>query len=323
MWLKKGVVEIQFNWIFILIAGAIILALFAGLILKQKGVSETSTNTLVLNNLDAAIAGSEVSAGTVNTIKIPKAEIEFGCNMYSIGDVSKQLNAMNIFTSSVLGGNSIITYTLDWSVPYRVTNLVYLVNPKTRYALVADSFNDRELSKNISDMIPSEIKKDEYTTLNVQNKNDEKVRMIFFGQNPVLPNALNGMGDITALRVDDGILEFFEVENNNFVSKGTSYYIGEETLLGAIFTDDLEIYNCVMENVFLKLNIVSQVYKEKFDYLKSASPVLCGYDSAPISNILSASKKFNDLNIDKINNAAKDLEIQNKALQKKSCVLIY
>ena len=71
---KKGVVEIQFNWMFVLIAGAIILALFIGIILRQKGISETTTNALILNNLDAVLSGSEVSVGTVNVVKMPEAK---------------------------------------------------------------------------------------------------------------------------------------------------------------------------------------------------------------------------------------------------------
>src|SRR3989338_411247 len=117
---KKRAVEIQFNWLFVLIIGAIILILFSGIIMRQKNISETSKNVFLLNNLDAIFSGSEVSQGTVNIVKIPETKIEFRCNRYSIGKLSKQLQVMNVFPHSVLEGNQLIAMTLDFSIPYRV-----------------------------------------------------------------------------------------------------------------------------------------------------------------------------------------------------------
>ena len=74
MYSKKGVIEIQFNWIFVLIAGFIIITLFTTIIVKQRDVSEKSTNVMVLKNLDAILSGSEASAGTVNIVKIPETD---------------------------------------------------------------------------------------------------------------------------------------------------------------------------------------------------------------------------------------------------------
>src|SRR3989338_8412399 len=130
---KKGVIEVQFNWILVLIIGAVILMLFAGIIIRQKNISETSKNVQLLNNLNAIFSGSEASSGTVNVVKIPGARIEFRCNRYSIGKLSKQLDVMNIFSPFVLEGDRLISMTLDFSMPYRITNLVYLTSPKYRY----------------------------------------------------------------------------------------------------------------------------------------------------------------------------------------------
>ena len=52
---KKGVIEVQFNWIFVLIIGSVILILITGVVIKQKNISETSKNTLILKNLDQSI----------------------------------------------------------------------------------------------------------------------------------------------------------------------------------------------------------------------------------------------------------------------------
>jgi hypothetical protein len=335
---KKGVVEIQFNWIFALIAGAVIIALFTGIILKQKNISETSKNSLILNNLDAILSGSEASPGTSKVTRIPETKIEFRCNSYSVDKVSKQINSMTVFTPSVLEGNKLITWTLDWNLPYRITNFVYLTNPRVRYVFVGSS----PFAEDIFEKIPDGIEKIKIDSVDqIQDMNDDMVRIIYFGGTTSNLNQIaqtfNNMekGTVTALKItkdsgnnDIGTLDFFEAENDNFVKKGDSYYIKEPTLFGAIFTDDVKIYNCVMRNAFEKLNIVSQIYREKVFELNGGS-CASDYSRNNIDTIFDNSINFNPLdpNIDSILNnldtAANDLKGQNTEAKEKSCALIY
>lgn len=333
MRLKRGVIDIQFNWIFVLISGAIILLLFIGMITRQENLSGTYTNTLVLNNLDAVLSGHEISTGTVNVVKIPEIRLEFGCDKYSVDGISKQLDAMNVFAPSVLEGNNMISTTLGFSMPYKVTNLMYLTNPKIRYVFVGDSGFARE----IFETMPDEIRNDGYTnTQAIQDENDDNVRIIFFDQDPEIPESLAAMkGTLTALKVDGnhdtGTLEFFDLGNNEFVSKGITHYIKDSTLLGAVFTDDINVYNCIMENTIKKLNIVSKVYEGKIDKIKD------GYSSEPINDtcrqfyediaiyddltVLSSSGF--DSSLQTIINAANEIEMKNSDAGKLSCLLIY
>ena len=148
--------------------------------------------------------------------------------------------------------------------------------------------------------------------------------MIFFNKDPAPPANTYGVNKITALRVNEGtgLLEFYDLNQakTDFINKQSSYYIGNPTLLGAIFTDDINIYNCVMKNAFSKLNIVSKIYLGKIGALSG-----CTYDSAPVFNIISKSSEFGpSINLKKdIENEIKKLEGQNSQLQRKSCPLIY
>ncbi|MCH8004194.1 MAG: hypothetical protein IH934_06210 [Nanoarchaeota archaeon] len=325
MRLKRGMIGLQFNWIFILVSGAIVLVLITGIVMKQSSISKISTNALILRNLDDVLSSSEISTGTVNVVKIPKSKIEFECNRFSIDGISKQINGMNVFAPSVLEGDSIISMTLGWSIPFKVTNFVYLTNPRIRYVLVGDNF-----AKDIHDSLPSEISKDYYNNFNdIKNKNDEEVRIVFFGQVPEFPSSLEG-AKVTALKVsgdeNKGSVEFFDVEDNKFVNKGISYYIRESTLLGAVFSGDIEIYECVMENVFEKLNVVSQVYERKTDNLRLFyKDQQCEqfYDPGSIETIKESSVIFSQSSINNIDINAKNLKLQNKQSQLFSCPLIY
>jgi len=325
MSLKRGMIGLQFNWIFILVSGAIILILFTGIIMNQKDTSKISTNTLILRNLDSVLSSSEISTGMVNVVKIPKSKIEFECNRFSVDGISKQLDGTNVFAPSILEGGSIISITRGWGVPFKVTNFVYLTNPKIRYVFVGNSF-----AKDVHDSLPSEISKDYYNNFNaIKNKNDEEVRIAFFDQVPEFLSSLEG-AKVTALKVSGdkykGSVEFFDVEDNKFVNKGKSYYIKGGTLLGAVFSDNIETYNCVMKNAFEKLNVVSQVYERKANSLMLVyKDQQCEqfYDPGPVKAIKEASTIFSQSNINIIDASAKNLDGQNKQAQLFSCPLIY
>lgn len=351
---KKGVVEIQFNWIFILAIGAIILLFFSVIIIRQKNISEVSTSSLILKNLEAILSGAEVSIGLTNSVKIPKTKIEFECNRYRVGKVSKQFEVMSIFTPSIIESNKLITWTLDWSLPYRVTNLLYLTSPEIRYVFVpgpgvTDCATDPAktcFGKDVFNSAPEEIRKEIIDDVSgIRDEGDDHIRIIFFDETPTLPSDLidTKKGTVSGLAVytsgtDNGKLEFLYHDRNapNFYIKDSSYYINEPTLFGAIFADNPEIYNCVMETAFKKLNIVSQVYKEKtnalwthYDNLGTPFGDSCKnyhFDTHIIkikdnSNIFDSLQLTNQKNI--LETAAQDLEQQNKDAQIASCALIY
>ena len=348
---KKGFVEVQFNWIFILIIGSIILLFFSVVIMKQKSVSEVSTSSLILRNLEGILSGAEVSLGTVNSVSIPKTKIEFECNRYRVGKVSKEFEVMSIFTPSIIESNKLITWTVDWSLPYRVTNLLYLTSPRVRYIFVGENgciASDTCFAKKVFNSTPDEVRKELIESVDVsgiRDKGDDQVRIILFDSsnfintNDLIPPHLGSMnkGTLTALNVDGdedkGTLEFFDVhfEDGEFINKETSYYIREPALLGAIFADDIDIYNCVMEDAFKKLNIVSQIYEKKTQniaaYYSSQSDTTCAasHDDALaiIQDIITKSQVFTEANINDIDSYAIGLENKNKDAQLYSCALIY
>lgn len=338
---KKGIIEVQFNWLFVLIIGAVILMLFAGIIIRQKNISETSKNVLLLNNLDAIFSGSEASKGTVNIVKIPETRIEFRCNRYSIGKLSKQLDVMNVFPPSILKGDRLISMTLDFSMPYRITNIVYITSPKYRYLFIGGD-NAGEMER----MMPNETFSGIFSTLGeVRYEGEEKARFVFFddflSDGSILSFNLDDYvklpdNDVTALNVkgslESGTIEFFRKQQDKFTKIGASSYVGKESLLGAIFSDDPGIYSCVMDDVFEKINIATQVYKGKIEGIRnsySESNDRCSalldsvYTLENIDRILAASSAFTLLNSDEIISAAKSLQSQNKQAQLQSCAVIY
>lgn len=336
----KKAFEIQFNWIFVLIAGAAILIIFTLVIFKQRSLSESSTNSIALRSMESVIDGTSVSTDTSSLIAVSDLSIEVDCGKISIGKISKQYPRLVLFSPSSIKGNKIIAQTMSFSAPYKSSNLLFMTSQQIKYILIGNS----DLIKSINKSLPSEINKENFSSYDqskIRNSNNYKVRFVFDNLDPtslLFPNSLSRMpdGDVSALKItgnlDKGSVDFYENRAGFFVSKGTSYYIGKAALIGAIYADTLEHYECNMKNVFAKHSIVSDVYASRRTALRQAS--ISGecnnvYDGVMsyLSTISSISKNLagtlSETDRNNLVGAVESLKIQNKEAQKFSCPMIY
>lgn len=330
---KKGF-EVQFNWLFVLVAGAAILLFFTVVVAKQKNVSETSTKATVLKSIEAIITGASISSDTTNIVSIPESDIDVGCGRISIGGVSKQYQNLILFAPGKIKGDKIVTQTLSFNAPYRATNLLYATSTNARYIIIGSS----SLAKEINKTLPSELKKEFYQPMpDIKNSNNYKARFIVFGEMIEFPPSMEKMpdADVTTLRIsgssENGIAEFYQKKQNSWDSKGTSFYVGRNSLVGAVYADSVEGYECSMKNVFSRLNLATKIYAERTKKLiqkgTDSRQIQCNqfYSSAlaQLNSILAASYEFNRENADSIAEAAKLLAGENKNAQVYSCTLIY
>ena len=98
---KKGVIEIQFNWILVLVVGAAVIIIFMGFISKQQGISAISTNILTVSTLDAVLHGYE-GIDISDAVKIPESKVNFNCDSFSIDGISRQIGALSLFSPAAL-----------------------------------------------------------------------------------------------------------------------------------------------------------------------------------------------------------------------------
>ncbi|MBS3098270.1 hypothetical protein J4209_05740 [Candidatus Woesearchaeota archaeon] len=340
---KKGFIEIQFNWIFILVVGTIILIFFIMLIAKQKDVSEERVNKKILTYIDGILTGTEVRKKVTNTVDIPNIELEFGCDSYTIAKsgAPKSFRARHIFAPNSVKGRKLIGWSYDWSIPYRVTNFLYLTTPQIRYMLIGST----DLAKEINSSIPEDINNEFYPSLPALiDKNNNKVKFVFFNQNPSGDlSVFSGMDDkdVTAIKITESSnkLDFYEKEGNSWSSSlGISYYFGEASLMGAIFSDYKDnngeaIYDCVMRKAFKKLNLITDIYKSRseslYEYYNSMGDNCKTYHSSAKTK-LGEIKSFSNIlsqgfpqDISSIKTKSEELFSLNDYAQLDSCTLIY
>jgi len=345
--MKKGMIEVQFNWIFILIVGAIILMFFVGVTLWYKDNEERKIAADIMSKLKAATTGASVSSRTASEMEIPKIGLLFTCDPDECSDygcssgfqfegvgIPKDTSMDILFTQNKIESDFLHTWTQEWKTPYKVTNFLYFSSPSTSFNIIHDAG-----SQAFAEEVFSTLRKNSFVTFGVTNnpgaiqyRNEELVRYVYFFNpaNPsVSPSVLQSRKwDYIVVdgTIDVGTVTFYKPGQTT----GKSYqYVGLPSLIGAIYSEDYDLYVCNMKKAYLKLNLVNKSYKKRTELLDSAFPSThrCShYYGASVTsefdNIDSASD-HNAPNVAGLRGAMVNLEDKNRLTVINTCPRIY
>ena len=76
---KKGGVEVQFNWVFVFVAGTLILAFFVGFVMSQKQVADKKLASRILRDTNTILTQSKLTAGKSDYVPLVKP-LTFSCD---------------------------------------------------------------------------------------------------------------------------------------------------------------------------------------------------------------------------------------------------
>lgn len=330
---KKAAIDIQFNWIFIMIAGAMILLFFFSIISKQKQISDDRISYTLLSDLQTILTGAKVSTRTVNIVQVPDIEVQMDCSSYSVGKATAKISDIILFSPTSLKGGKIITWALDWNMPFWITNFLYLTTPQVRYIIIDDPGS---LDDEILEELPDEINKQKIQSgADVFNENDYNVKFILINSPPQdnLLKYLKNMGDshVAAINIGEQDITFYEKEGNTWKDMGKSSFLGKPLMYGAIYADK-DTFDCSLQKAIQRFKNIAQIYMKRSKTLEQYYMDKCrsvhGNARADLENILnSASETFDATTVDLIESnvyhGEHSLVHQNGVAQLYSCVLIY
>ncbi|MCA9477613.1 MAG: hypothetical protein KC535_00515 [Nanoarchaeota archaeon] len=137
---KKAQLQIQFNWIFVIIVGSILLIFFFGLINNQSKTTDQRISISQSKYFETVITATGQKVGTLKEYDIPGLEVDFTCDAqgqvydYSVeGLPARDTKYDIIFTQDQLIGDDIQAWTQIWETPFQAGTFLYLTNSKQGY----------------------------------------------------------------------------------------------------------------------------------------------------------------------------------------------
>ncbi|MCX6708079.1 MAG: hypothetical protein NTW67_00315 [Candidatus Woesearchaeota archaeon] len=235
---KKGF-ELQFHWIFVIIAGALILAFFFSVANKQRNLSQEKLQLTLATDIENIFTGAIVSRGTAQKLPVPPQGIAFECTegcecKFKIANAGKDFGDKSMFAPALLQGQDIVVWSLELKLPYRVT--------KTQQQMTSTKYEEYQHTKFILlDVEP--------TTLDYSFKKESA----------------------SAVKITPTAVQFYTQDGQELVQGGFLSYAGLPSLYAAIFSEDETMYKCGLKTAFRKLSYVSKLYAERAAELENES----------------------------------------------------
>ncbi len=285
--MKRGI-ELQFHWIFILIAGAIILAFFFSVVQKQRALSEQKLSITLSAQMDAIYTGAIESKGTTQRLVTPQPGVGFSCTevcecVYSIGSKAAEFRDKLLFAPDFIKGQDAVAWSIEWKLPFRIANFLLLTNPGIKYYLVYEAGNpvSEQLYNRLSRALPAEINHEALRSpdavYSLVPQGYAHTRFIFLGTSPPDLRRLNiefaGEG-VSGVLVDPDAqrVVFYEKTGDEELefNEYPSLLAGDQTVYAAFVSADHQMYDCVMKRAFEKVRVLALVQSRRAAMLQDS-----------------------------------------------------
>lgn len=277
--MKRAQLAVPFHWIFVLIAGAIILIFFLSLVTKQKSVADAELAITVKNKLDNILSSSLQGDRTVHVTQIPELELSFMCDgdlsSFTVLEESRDTPYQPIFAPENLYTDTLIIWSEDFSAGFKVSNLMLVGSPSVSYYVV--STNSNPLFQNtLMTQIPDQFSFSEIDSIERLVPATDHVKLIFLEDVPLTlkePLASLPNGHVSAVKVGLGGegVTYYEKQGTSLVRKASVPILSSDTnavLYAAIFSDNAESFYCNMGKVYERLSMLSSIYKDRIESIR-------------------------------------------------------
>ncbi|MFH0701891.1 MAG: hypothetical protein V2A62_05660 [Candidatus Woesearchaeota archaeon] len=296
---KQGQVEVTFNWIYIVIAGAVILLFFAGIIVKQKIASEETLDRDVMRIMENIFTAAQVSENTKTSIDMGGLRdyvfyfsCEDGVSKYGLEGRSLPVeDSVNpIFAPSKVQSATLITWSVPYKLPFKVIDFLFITSSNTKYFLWGETDLSKDFLKAISNSSSSTGKGVNFNVMSVKElsevdpgKNFAMRIVDFEGKIGVgkekknLPLSLwdkikayppgrvtlvsfQGTGASTTINYYRAEQGVWKLLNHESLKIISLGGESDATLYAAIFSGDDLIYQCNMKKAIKRLFYLTEVY---------------------------------------------------------------
>jgi hypothetical protein len=275
---NKGV-QSQFTWIFIMVAGAIILTLFITVSYRQQAVSTERLAVNLERTLDTIIATSLQTPESTFPVPTPLGGVTFGCTKTCDCRLGVGPNPRGspfrdkiYFAPPFVEGGELLLWTTSWETPFRATNFLYITTPSVDHIIVVDdSPRSQKLREILEPKIPSNISARFVQSRDVNNIEPRlgETRVLFLSSGKAaLPTTF-------AQRVIKGIAVNVQGDKVQFLTKGEgeqAWSLGSTSsiptddvafILASYLSADSNMFNCGIQHAYTRLAFISNITMQK------------------------------------------------------------
>lgn len=282
----SGQLSITVNWIYVLIAGAVILLFFVSLVIQQKASSERELSRDILATLNSIFTGAAVADKTKNTVAAPglaEFSLYFTCaeqiTEFGIKGSTERLQdrITPMFAPLELKTPQLSLWSLPYKLPYKVIDFLMITSENTKYFFIGnDPFIQEFLNESKPDKATgfriNAARADSVAAIDPEG--NFQVRVVDFAHiltdgQPVPPSFERmGDGQVTAVSfVTRNSVDYYEKQGTLWRKRTPRPYplisLGGErdaATYGAIFAGNEQIYWCNMKKTFRRLQLLTEVY---------------------------------------------------------------
>ncbi len=280
---KKAQVQVTFNWIYVLVAGVVILLFFLSLAVRQKDVAENQLSQDVITSLNSIFTAATVSEKTKNVIATSALaeytlsfECEEGVSRFGIRDRQGGIsNAIDpIFSPLEMKGTSLLTLSMPYKMPFKVADLLMVTSSSVKYIIVHPGERTPFISQflELTDGFTIEVVP---SLADVEIGNAFHLRVLdlegTFDYTSPFPPQFDTLEDhqITAVSVTEEA-SYYQREGSRWALQRKVPIIslpGQQyrnaALIAALFAGDANQYTCNMDKALTRLDILLSLFKEK------------------------------------------------------------
>ena len=354
MYMKKAQIQMQFNWIYIAVVGAIILIAGLSIVPKIKKSATDSFNYDAKSYIDLILKNIQLNPKAQTTTELSGVEIKFDCESYTIDEISTPLSSI-VFSPDKISGK-MLGYSQYFEHPFKAELFGFVTSSNIKYVL-----KDSDFIQLINESLPNNMNKvivQDYKESN--NENYDKIRYIVLDTVP----SISELGNLDGLKDEDvsvlvinimdtlnspelksrfngffleeqekskwnifgfGTITYYKKQDNKFVKQGEIHFLDEASFIAAIYSESPQRHNCGMEKGFQKYSLSSAIKLNRINELSNIKH--CPYLNpatrlTKLIELTSDIQHTNDFYLDIFYNGIILIK-DNQVLLRLSCPLVY
>lgn len=300
---KKGFLQISFAWLFAIIVGAVILFLAIFAVTKMIDTQETITSVKTAKEIGVLLNPLETGfeIGQTTTLTFPtETRIYNKCDNLNgvFGKQGIQISQKSfdkwtetdlevgfankyIFSENYTEGQTFYIFSKPFEAPFKVSDLIYLTSSKDNYC-----FNGLDEYEEVKEELDSFNQENIFT----ENCPDESIKVCFDGSD-------------CEIKVDYG--------NKRVKKRDKNLYFREDALMYAAIFSNSDIYNCQLQRLMQRVEVLTQIYKDKENFiLQRGCNSNLGGDLIQLGN--SAKNLDDSIKLDNVWNIVEDIKEKNE-----------